>query len=316
MLKTALQIQISNNCTTNSVQTLPKNLLFIEQFEQKVKQTIKRFSMFKPDDKILVAVSGGKDSTAVLYTLKKFGYKFEAVTVDAHIGCYTEQNLKNIRKHCQNLGIILHEIPFRKVFGASLCFIKDTLSQKGFNLKSCTVCGVLRRYILNKKAREIGATKLVTGHNLDDESQAFFMNLMKNKLDLCARSGPVNGMSKHKNLVQRVKPLYLTREEDIVKYSKMMQFPVYYGKCPCSVEGFRNSIKDGLNNVEEKFPKAKENIINYFLNIRDKLQKNYALNKAPDECIHCGEPCSSEICRACKILVDFKIMAEAPEILA
>src|SRR3989338_2318145 len=116
-------------------------------FERKVKQTIDQFNLIQPGDKLLVAVSGGKDSTVLLHVLKQLGYRFEAITVDAKIGCYTEKNLQNIRKFCAALGVKLHEISFQKEFGYSLCYLKAILTSSGFNYTSCTVCGVLRRYL-------------------------------------------------------------------------------------------------------------------------------------------------------------------------
>lgn len=297
------------NCTLTKIETLTPDNDFINSFEDKVKITINNYNMFSKDDKILVAVSGGKDSTVVLHLLKKLGYNVDAITVDAHIGCYTEENLKNIRTFCNKLSVDLHEIPFRREFGASLCYIRDSLNNNGFNLKSCTICGVLRRYLLNKKARELKATKIVFGHNLDDGAQGFLMNVLKNKLELSARMGPISGLKKEESFVARVKPLFFTSEADVIKYSKMHCFPVKYGKCPCSVEGFRNHIKDLLNNYETINPNVKKNIVNYFMKRINSL-KSLVNGPALSSCSLCDEPCSGSVCRSCKLLTDFKNVAE------
>lgn len=279
---------------------------FANFFENRVKETIEKFSLVNKEDKLLLAVSGGKDSTVMVYVMKKLGYDFECVTVDAHIGCYTEENLKNIRKMCQMHDVKLHEIEFRKEVGASLCFIRDTLQENGHDLKSCTVCGVIRRYLLNRKSRELGATKLVLGHNMDDEAQGILMNLLKNKVHLSARSGPINGVIKDSRFVSRIKPLYLTPEKDVVKYSKMMNFPVHYGKCPCSVEGFRNSIKDFLNELEIEIPEVKKNILLKFLERLPSLREKFKTNKLPPLCEKCGEASVEKLCRVCSLLDEFK----------
>jgi len=271
---------------------------FIDFFEQRIKKTIEDYEMVKPNDKLVVAVSGGKDSTAVLWVMKKLGYDVEAVTVDAHIGCYTQKNLENIRTVCNTLKVSLHELPFRKIFGASLCYIRDMLKAKGHDLKSCTVCGVLRRSLLNKKSRELGATKLVMGHNLDDEAQAFVMNLFKNRLELSARMGPVNGKNQE-GFVSRIKPLYFTPEKDVIRYSQLMQFPVHIGKCPCSVEGFRNQVKDFLNRMELQNKNVKQTIVSYVLKNVSKIKNN---PQTLNDCSLCGEPCAEQQCRPCQIL--------------
>lgn len=286
---------------------------FAISFENKVKETIEKFNLVNQEDKLLLAVSGGKDSTVMVYVMKKLGYNFECVTVDAHIGCYTEENLRNIRKMCSSHDVKLHEIEFRKEVGASLCFIRDTLQANGHDLKSCTVCGVIRRYLLNRKARELGATKLVLGHNMDDEAQGILMNLLKNKVHLCARSGPINGVIKDSRFVCRIKPLYLTAEKEVIKYSKMMNFPVHYGKCPCSTEGFRNSIKDFLNELEQRIPDVKKNIVAKFLEHLPSLREKYKSNELPSLCEKCGEASLDKLCRVCSLLDEFKTALSEPQ---
>lgn len=285
---------------------------FVREFEQRVQETITRYNLLSKTDRILVAVSGGKDSTAVLHILHKLSYPVEAVTVDAHIGCYTKQNLENIRSVCGKLGVRLHEIPFRKVFGASLCAIRDFLKAKGHNYKSCTVCGVLRRYLLNRKARELNATKLVLGHNLDDEAQVVLMNLLKNRPELNARLGPKTSLDDER-FITRVKPLYHAREDEVVRYSKLMRFPVKYGKCPCSAEGFRNAVRDFLNDYEKTRPGSKENTVKLFLEQREHLQKTYA-SQAIAFCTQCDEPASNGLCRACALLTQVREPAAADEL--
>lgn len=277
--------------------------VFVAGFEQKVQDAINKYGLLSKNDKILVAVSGGKDSTAVLHVLHKLGFPVEAVTVDAHIGCYTQQNLENIRSVCQNLNVVLHEIPFRKVFGASLCYIRDYLKEKGHNFKSCTVCGVLRRYLLNKKSKELNADKLVLGHNLDDEAQVVLMNLFKNRPELNARLGPKIDLDER--FVARVKPLYHTREDEVIRYSKLNNFPVKYGRCPCSVEGFRHAVRKFLDDCEQEQSGIKENIVKAFLEQRTKLQKVFASQKKMS-CVHCDEPSQDSLCKACKLLSLFR----------
>jgi uncharacterized protein (TIGR00269 family) len=271
---------------------------FILSFEKKVQETIKNNLLFSKKDKILVAVSGGKDSTTALFVLHKLGYPLEAVTVDAHIGCYSDENLKNLRVQCEKLGIKLHEIPFRKSFGASLCYIRDYLKQKGHSFRSCTVCGILRRYLLNKKAGELNADVLVLGHNLDDEAQSVVMNLLKNRPELNARLGPRVDSAKNRKFTPRVKPLYFITEQDIVRYSKLQGFNVKYTRCPCASDGFRFAVRDFLN---ECAVSGKENIISIFLQQRKSLQKNL-LGKKPGLCENCGEPANKNSCSACNLL--------------
>lgn len=278
-----------------------KDKEFLDCVEKRIKNTIKKFNLFSKKDKIGVAVSGGKDSTVCLYILKKLGYNITAITVDAVIGNYTKQNLENLRSICKKYNVKLKEISFRNEFGSSLCYLKSILKSKGYPMQSCALCGVLRKYLLNKYARNLKFNCLATGHNLDDEAQSFVMNLFRNDIRSMQRQGPITGIGKNKKFVKRVKPLYFIREKEAEKYSKLMNFPVNYGRCPCSTDAFRRQFKDGLTQLEKKYPNAKNNIIDFFLN---NINQNKKINREIkiNSCSLCGEPSKDKICRACQMI--------------
>ncbi|MBW2973324.1 TIGR00269 family protein [Candidatus Woesearchaeota archaeon] len=279
---------------------------FVKKFEQKVKNTIKKFKLISPKDKILVAVSGGKDSTTVLYLLNKFGYDIEAVTVDVGVGDYSEVNLKNLKAFCAEKNIKLHKLSFIKNFNCSIDQIQPLLKKKGINLRSCAVCGVLRRYLINKFVRKAKATKVATGHNASDEAQVYLMNVLKNKQELNSRLGPMPGLIRSKLFVPRIKPLYLITEDDVERYSKIMNFPVKYGRCPCAHDAYRNYIRNFLNDYKKTNPDVHLNIVRNFLKELPGLKKRFATKKKPNVCAKCGEPAKEKICRTCQILSHLK----------
>ena len=270
---------------------------FIEYFEKKARYTIRKFSLIGKKDKIAVAVSGGKDSTVLLYLLHKFGYDVTGVTVNAFIGDYTETNLKNLKSVCKKYGIPLQEISVREEFGYSVCYIQSVLKEKGLPLQSCAVCGVLRRYLLNKYCKGFGV--VATGHTMDDEAQALLMNVLRNDTKQVYRGGPKTPGGK---FVPRVKPLYLLKDKETAAYSKAMKFPVNYGECPCSTDAYRRNFRDFLNEFEEKHPNAKNNIVNFYLS---EFWGKKA-GTAPGVCGKCGEPASGKVCKACQIIGHLK----------
>ncbi len=277
---------------------------FDKKIEDSVKKTIKDYKLLNKKDRVLVACSGGKDSTVVLYLLKKFGYNVEGLIVDLEIGGYSKTNLDNITQFCDKKSIILHKASFREEYGYSKCKIERMLKSKGHKLNSCTICGILRRYMLNKKSRELKFDKIVTGHNLDDEAQAVMMNFFRNTMHLQSRLGPMSGNLKSEKFIPRVKPLYFCAEEDIKKYSLSHKFPVLYERCPCIVDSYRNKVREILNNLQDN-AFVKKNIVTHFLKILPNLKKQHGKHELKI-CVICGEPTSEKICTTCKIIGKLK----------
>ena len=271
-------------------------------FVQNVKQTIDTYQLLGSEDKVIVAVSGGKDSTAILSILKELGYHVEALTIDVIIGKYTKQNLENIRKFCASIHVKLHEVSFKTEFGYSLCYLKALLYAKGVRLKSCSICGVLRRYLINRHARLLGATKLVTGHNRDDEVQGILMNFLRGQPAQSAKLGIVSASS-DPTFVTRVKPLYFCGEEEITQYCKDMQFPVEYGRCPCSIVSYRNSMRELLDTLAMEIPNVRANILTSFLAMQSQIKSHYLPTaKTLQHCQYCGEASTGNLCKPCSLI--------------
>lgn len=279
------------------------NSKFKRYIEKKVKNTIRKYNLCLKKDKIAVAVSGGKDSITCLYILKKLGYDIKGITIDALIGDYTKKNLENLKKFCKDNNIKLNIVSFRDEFGTSLCYIHSVVRSKGYKYSSCMICGILKRYLLNMYARKWKFDCLATGHNLDDEAQSFIMNVFRNDVILAKRQGPISGTSKSSKFVKRIKPLYRISEEEVVRYSKLMKFPVNYGICPCSSKAYRREYIKILNNFEKKHPDVKYNISKFHERLIMPLKKiKKGKLKEVGSCEICGEASSKDICKVCQIL--------------
>jgi len=251
--------------------------------------------MVKKSDKIVVAVSGGKDSITCLYNLSQ-EYKVEALAVDEGIKGYREHTLKDLKKFCDEHEIKLHIVSMKKEFGFTL----DKYLKK-VKEKPCTACGAIRRWMINTHARKLGATKLATGHNLDDEAQSVLMNLFRNQLDISARLGPVTGLVKDKRFVPRIKPLYFLPEKEVTAYAILKNLQVSYVECPYATDSYRGVIQENLNVYEQKHTGTKKNIIKSFLKMLPELKVMYATDETPLACKECGEPSRQEYCKVCQL---------------
>jgi tRNA-5-methyluridine54 2-sulfurtransferase len=275
----------------------------MEKLESKVKQILKKMRIGKKD-KIFVALSGGKDSTVVAYLLHKFGYNIEGIHIDLKIGKYSEECLKKVIELCKNLEIPLHLYDMKKELGSGMCYLRtaiqsEHLRQKKGGIKNCAICGVIKKWILNKVVRNLKADYIATGHNLDDEAQTFLMNILKGSPRLSANTGIITKNVSDKKFIPRIKPLFYIPEDEVKKYSLKKKLPVHYEKCPCAIDSYRIQIRNFL----EKTPnKQKENIIKNFELIEDKLKKLKSSDKKIDYCEICGEPSRNKICKKCKLM--------------
>ncbi len=273
----------------------------IKEIEQKARKAISEYSLLKKREKVIAACSGGKDSTVLLYILKKNGYNVEAATIDPSIADSTEKNLDNLKSFCEKHSIKLHIYSYKQEFGHTLYSIRKKLDKNGIGMAYCTICGILKRYLLNKKARDLGASKIATGHNLDDEAESVLMNLFRGSPALLARLGPCSGVLSSSAFVPRVKPLYFCMEKDIAQASKAMGFPVAYERCPYAKSSYREIVRNELEAFEKKHPGSKKAIIDFFISAMPQLKKSFGSGSL-SYCSNCGEPSSRKECRACAII--------------
>ena len=273
---------------------------FIKYFEKKVAKTIRSYKLLAKNDHIGVAVSGGKDSTTLLYLLNKLvksrkDMKLTAIAIDEGIKGYRDVSLDFLKNFCNKNSIELKIFSYEANFGKPL----DSILDANKNIIPCSICGVFRRYLLNKNSKELGFTKLATGHNMDDESQTILMNYFRNNINISARLGPITGVINSKNFIKRIKPLYFLTEKEVTTYSYIMGFMDNYMECPHNSQSYRGHIRDMINDFESKYPGTKHGIITSFLEILPLLKANVDYNKDLKSCSVCGEPSSKDVCQAC-----------------
>jgi uncharacterized protein (TIGR00269 family) len=272
---------------------------FTDEFEQTVIKTLHKGKMIEAGDRIAVAVSGGKDSTALLYVLNKIladrlvdrDVELFAITVDEGIIGYRDDTMKLARKVAEDLGVRQEIVSFREEYGFDL----DRAVQDG--AMPCTVCGVFRKNALNRAAKRLGATKVATGHNLDDEAQSVMMNYLKGDMERLARFRP---QRRQPGLVPRIKPLREIPEKEVALYGMVGGFYEESRECPYARLSFRSDVRDMMNRMEDLFPGTKHSTLEGYERVLELADGRWAQMDL-SSCRICGEPCVRDICKACEL---------------
>ncbi|MCX8198058.1 MAG: TIGR00269 family protein [Candidatus Micrarchaeota archaeon] len=282
---------------------------FVRLFEARVKRTVRQHRMLKKGERIAVGLSGGKDSCVMLHMLHKISQslpiELHAITIDEGIEGYRSRTLEIAKEQCSRLGVPLTVVSFREEFQSTL----DGLLEAKGAARACTYCGVMRRHLLNKYARELGADKIAIGHNADDVAQTVMMNLMRNEPERLGRFGLTSGAVDDEAFVKRIKPLFTTPERDVAAYAVMKGIQIEFAECPYAKNAFRQYIRKMLNEIEGKYPGTKLRVVRAFLE-QSRLMLDgarYRIEKAGSfakigRCKSCGEPSSGKTCSLCLLL--------------
>lgn len=287
---------------------------FSIDINKKVKKTVREGNLVESGDTIAVGLSGGKDSAVLLDQLVDiFGERpdIEIVGVSVHEGIdeYRDESISAARELCEELGVELEVGRYDDYYDLEM----DDVAGAG-ERGNCTYCGIMRRDLLNRLAREVGADKIAIGHNLDDEAQSIMMNYIRGDTQRLARIGSRTDQVSHEKFVPRIKPLIDVREKEIALYSRLHELGVI-DKCPHVQEStLRPMLKSFLNRLESEMPGTKNSIIAQGRRLSSLVEEEYDFDEDQlRECERCGEPCSSEVCRKCQLLEDIREAADSSE---
>ena len=279
-----------------------------------VAKAIKSQEMFGKDNRILVAVSGGKDSLALWDILLKLGYKADALYVNLGIGDYSERSYEKVRRFADRvsapLGSKLHTHTVEQEEGAGIRELAQLVRRP-----TCSTCGTIKRYQFNQAAIEHEYDVMATGHNLDDEAARLLGNVLhwqEEYLDKQAPSLPasVEGFAK------KVKPLYRLTERELAAYCVLNKIDYLVEECPMA-QGARSLLyKEVLNRLETESPGTKQTFYWGFLDKQRKKESAATTMAEQDQsmlhpCRTCGQPTTAEVCSYCKLMARAKAPASS-----
>jgi uncharacterized protein (TIGR00269 family) len=264
-----------------------------ERVIENVKETIERFSLLETGERLFVAVSGGKDSLSLLDILWRLGYDVQGFFIDLGIKGYSEPSREACERFCEERGIPLHIVDLRDELGIT---IEEARRKTG--REPCSVCGMVRRYLMNSVPLRFGVETMATGHNLDDEVNVIFWNIIRWDFESLARQSPILPRS-HPRFTKKIKPLCLTYERDVANYAQAVGIKPVEERCPLSKGATLLKLKEFLNKIEDENPGIKRRFYEGFLERRERWERR--ANVELRECALCGQPTTGEICSFCRL---------------
>jgi uncharacterized protein (TIGR00269 family) len=260
-------------------------------------KAIDDFDMLSMDDKILVAVSGGKDSLAIWDMLVEAGYRADGLYIGLGIGEYSTDSGGYVRRFAEQRGLTLQVIDLRDDYEYDI-----PTASRATGRVPCSACGLSKRRLFDRAALEGGYDVVVTGHNLDDEAAVLFGNTLRWDIEYLARQLPVlpaaNGFPK------KVKPLIRLTEREMAAWCLVRGIDYVVEECPIAAGNKHLAYKESLNAVEARSPGAKSA---FYLGFLDRMAPLLAERSAAaagqlNSCERCGEPTTGEICAFCRLV--------------
>ena len=270
---------------------------FISFIENRVEKTIRKYKLFNREEKILIGISGGKDSLNTAYILNKLQYNVEGIYIDLGIGEYSKRSKEKVLNFSEKTGIKIHIYDIREDFGMGITEIARILHRK-----PCSVCGVIKRYILNRFAYEHGFSVIATGHNLDDEVATLFSNVLSWQEGYLARQNILLPQRDEK-LVKKAKPLALISERESAAYALLRGIDYIKEECPNAHGATSKFYKHILNQIEERAPSTK---LRFYLEFIRRGRRFFEQDTKEGEtqlkpCEVCGFPTTRKVCQYCTI---------------
>lgn len=268
---------------------------YLRFFQRQVERGIHSQKLFTPEDRILVALSGGKDSLSLMLELSRQGYNVSGLHIDLSIPGSSDITRAVVERFCAKHGfdLMVREMAAE---GLSIPAVKARLKRP-----ICSACGKIKRYWFNKIALDYGFTALATGHNLDDEVARLFSNTIRWDTAYLSDQGPL--LEGEHGFARKVKPLWRLTEFETANYAFLMGIENHYAPCPYSAGASFTCHKHLWQQLEEAMPGRKLEFYQGFLErgrpVFARQEAETGLQLRP--CERCGYPTSVEVCGVCRI---------------
>jgi uncharacterized protein (TIGR00269 family) len=269
---------------------------FVAHVQEQTKRAIEHFKMLRRGERVLVAVSGGKDSLALWDILVGLGYEADGLYLGLGIGEYSDVSGDHTRAFAQERGLKLVEVDLRDEYGFDV-----PTGAKAAKRVPCSACGLSKRHLFNRAALDGGYDVVATGHNLDDEAAVLFGNVLHWNTEYLGRQVPV--LPSRPGVPRKVKPLVRLAEREMAAYCVIRGIDYQVEECPMAAGNKHLGYKEALNSIEAVSPGTKAS---FYLQFLDKAAHLFSAGFEEDQegllaCQSCGAPTTGDVCAFCRL---------------
>ena len=270
---------------------------FLKFCRDQTQKAIDEFEMFGPDDRVLVAVSGGKDSLAIWDLLLQLGYDVDGLYVGLGIGEYSDTSARYAQAFAETRGLRLLTIDLPGEYGYDI-----PTGARVARRAPCSACGMSKRHLFDQAAVDGGYDVLVTGHNLDDEAAVLFGNVLRWQTEYLGRQHPV--LEARHGFPRKAKPLVRLSERETAAYCIVSGIDYLVDECPMAAGNKHLGYKEALNQIELQSPGTKSDFYFRFLRQAAESFRTEAEESrdALGTCERCGSPSTLEVCAFCRLV--------------
>jgi len=269
---------------------------FLRMCRDQVTKAIDEFEMLRPGERVLVAVSGGKDSLALWDILRQLGWEADGFCITLGIGEYSEHSTAATRAFAEERGWPLEVVELREEHGFDI----PTAAHVTHRVP-CSACGLSKRHLFDDAARRGGYDAVATGHNLDDEAAVLFGNVLRWQTEYLGRQLPM--LPERGGFPRKVKPLVRLAERETAAWCVLRGIDYVVEECPMAAGNKHLGYKAALNDIEAASPGTKHAFYFGFLaDARDRFAGTAQEDAALGACGRCGAPTSEEVCAFCRLV--------------
>lgn len=264
---------------------------------RQVEKAISDHSMIEPGQRVLVAVSGGKDSLALWDMLVELGYEADGLYIALGIGGYSDESREYTERFAAQRGLRLRVVSLREDYGFDV-----PTAAAATRRVPCSACGLTKRHLFDSAALEGEYDVVATGHNLDDEAAVLLGNTLHWDIEYLARQLPV--LPARPGFPKKVKPLVRLTERETAAWCIVRNIDYIVEECPMAAGNRHLGYKETLNRLESRSPGTKAS---FYLNFIERMAPLIADQRLAESgelgrCAECGAPTTQAVCAFCALV--------------